>query len=70
MTSLMGLSVPDLCAEIAGLQWEIVIETAQAAYHAPKETRHAELRTLTNSDSPLDRYAAALVREWRKDSRA
>jgi predicted RecB family nuclease len=69
MATLTSLSVADLCAEIAGLQWEIALETAQAAYHAAKEDRVRELHKLATSDNPLDRYAARLVREWRKDAR-
>lgn len=65
IADLADLSVADVCREIANLQWEIVIETAQAAYHAPKEDRARALNRLTASDSILDRYAAQLVRQWR-----
>lgn len=68
--SLWPLSDAEVAAEIAGLQWELVIEAAQAAYHAPKEDRARELSRLTASESIIDRYAARLVREWRQqDSR-
>lgn len=65
LSSLSPLTDKALAAEIASLQWEIVIETASHAYHAPKEDRARELAKLAASESPLDRYAAQLVRQWR-----
>lgn len=63
------LSVAAFCAEVAGLQWEIVIELAQTAHHAPKESRGTALAKLARSSSVLDRYAAQLVRDWHDEDR-
>lgn len=70
LADLADLAAADLCAEIAGLQWELVIEAAQAVELTPREERGQALRRLAYSESTIDRYAAQLVRQWRATDRA
>ena len=67
MSNLATLTIPEVVTEIAHLQWEMVIETANHVYHYPdKKQRPHELARLTTSDSLLDRYAARLVQTWHR----
>jgi hypothetical protein len=67
MTSLAGLMIPDLLTEIAHLQWEMVIETANAVYHWPDaKKRQGEIDKLARSRSEIDRYAHALIVTWQR----
>jgi hypothetical protein len=70
MSQLACLTIPELVTEIAHLQWEMVIETANHAYHYPdKGKRPFEIAKLRTSDSPLDRYAHALIAAWQRMDR-
>lgn len=67
MTPLGGLMIPDLVMEIAQLQWEMVVDTANHAYHWPdKKSRTHEIAKLRTSSSPLDRYAHRLIETWQR----
>lgn len=52
--------------EIARFQYELVLDSARATYHRPKDApeRAVELAKLRTSESVLDRYAALLVSRW------
>jgi len=69
LASLGDLTDLELAAEIAALQWEMVIEAAQAAHATPVKERGTELTRLARSTSILDRYAAQLARQWIEDER-
>lgn len=63
LSDLAALDDGALCAEIAGLQWEMVIDIAHGVPKGGPE-RTTALKKLEGSDSILDRYAAQLARKW------
>lgn len=69
LSQLGSLSPNDVALEIAGYQWELVLETASHVYHLT-EKREGEIARLAASPAPLDRYAAAVVRRWDREKRA
>jgi hypothetical protein len=67
LTALGSLTPAEVWSEIAGLQWELVIEIASHAYHYPdKKKRPHEIAKLRTSKSVLDRYAYGLIEAWKK----
>ena len=67
MSQMRELTPGEVWSEVAGLQWEMVIDIASHAYHYPdKKKRPHEIAKLRTSASALDRYAHRLIEAWSK----
>lgn len=66
MAALTSLPLDDLCTEIAAVQLELAIETAQATRAIPDKERPAARRRLRLSRSDIDRLAWWLLTQWEK----
>lgn len=66
MRQIWAMDSLELLGEIALLQWDIAVETAQAARIGDDAAIAAAVRRLETSESDLDRYAGQLARRWER----
>jgi hypothetical protein len=63
VASLMAMATDDLCVEIAIEQWGIILDRADALYHADEKSRNKKILKLAYSPLDDDRRVAKLVRD-------